>query len=252
MPSNMAEISVIIPALNEAENLSLLLPAISSVLAGMGLLSEVIVVDGGSHDGTRDTAVHCGARVITQSEPGYGGALLAGFQIASAPFVVTMDGDLSHCPVFLRDFWQHRYKADLIIASRYVQGGSAEMSKFRLVLSRILNCAYGWLLALPIRDLSSGFRLYHRTALSGLVVRARDFDIQEEILVKTYVKGRRIYEIPFGYKPRGSGNSHIRLLRFGWSFLKTLKRMSDLRFAEKSSDQGAVLATWSAVKSSST
>ena len=241
MPTKRADIAVIIPALNECENLNLLLPALKRVLGGLDLVAEVIVIDGGSGDFTREVAAHWGARVITQREPGYGGALIAGFKAATTPFVVTMDADLTHSPVFLRDFWQHRDRAEVIIASRYVHGGTAEMSKFRLMLSRILNYSYSRILALPIHDLSSGFRLYHRTALSELVLQARDFDIQEEILVRAYVKGRRVYEIPFGYKPRGSGNSHIRLLKFGWSFLKTLKRMRDLRFSEKWSDQKVAL-----------
>jgi glycosyltransferase involved in cell wall biosynthesis len=119
------------------------------------------VVDGGSHDGTQTAALTAGARVITQTERGYGGALIAGFKAAVQTVVVTMDADLSHAPDFLADLWRHRNKAEVIIASRYTKGGTADISRFRLVMSRILNYVYSRRLALPIHDLSSGYRLYH-------------------------------------------------------------------------------------------
>jgi len=64
---------------------------------------EIVVADGGSRDGTREAAERRGARVVLQRERGYGGALLAGFAATAAPYIVTMDADLSHRPVFLVD-----------------------------------------------------------------------------------------------------------------------------------------------------
>jgi dolichol-phosphate mannosyltransferase len=223
------DITIVIPALNERENLELLLPSVSAVINGLGLLAEIVVVDGGSADGSRTAAEQLGARVITQQERGYGGALLAGFAAARAPFVVTMDADLSHQPVFLEDFWRQRNEADLLIASRYVSGGSAEMGAVRRVLSLVLNQTYRRVLALPLRDVSSGFRMYHRDVLTTLDLQARDFDVLEEILVKVYLRGGRISEVPFHYQARESGKSHAKLLKFGWAFSKTLLRMRRLR-----------------------
>ncbi len=101
----LPDISVVIPAWNERENLEILLPLLRAVIDELGLSSEIIVADGGSVDGSREFARQSGAEVVTQSERGYGGALLAGFAAARAPYVVTMDADLSHPPVFLKDFW---------------------------------------------------------------------------------------------------------------------------------------------------
>ena len=195
------DIAVVVPALNERENLELLLPSLWDVTQRLGLAAEIIVVDGGSADGSRLAAEQLGARVITQQERGYGGALLAGFAAARAPFVVTMDADLSHQPVFLEDFWRLRSHADLLIASRYVAGGSAEMGAVRRVLSLVLNRTYSRVLALPLRDVSSGFRMYHQDVLATLDLQARDFDALEEILVKVYVRGGRVREVPFHYHP---------------------------------------------------
>src|SRR5207244_3556061 len=73
------ELAVIIPALSERENLELLLPALSKIIGRLGANTEIVVVDGGSQDGTPEAAEHWGARVVFQKERGYGGALLAGF-----------------------------------------------------------------------------------------------------------------------------------------------------------------------------
>jgi dolichol-phosphate mannosyltransferase len=222
-------LTIIIPALNEQENLRLLLPQIHDVLNDLAIQFEVIVVDGGSHDETQQVAAAAGARIVEQTERGYGGALIAGFAIAKAPYVATMDADLSHPPVFLKDFWAHRHEADLLVASRYVKGGRADMGGGRRVLSYILNRTYAGVLRLNLRDVSSGFRMYQRSALENLNLRARDFDALEEILVKVYVNGGRVKEVPFHYQARNSGKSHAKLVRFGWAFSKTLLRMWSLR-----------------------
>lgn len=224
------DFSIVIPALNERENLELLLPLIKDVITELQLKAEIIVVDGGSHDDSQLVAQALGARVITQNELGYGGALLAGFAAANAPYLVTMDADLSHPPKFLKDFWEQRREAELLVASRYIAGGQADMGIGRRLLSTILNRTYAVLLGIKVRDLSSGFRFYQRPVVAQLDLQARDFDVLEEILVKIYVNGGRIREVPFHYQVRNSGRSHAKLLKFGWAYLKTLLRMCSLRY----------------------
>ncbi len=228
---SIPDVSIVIPALNEQENLELLLPLIHQAIDHLQLSSEVIVVDGGSRDDSKAVAERLGARVVIQQERGYGGALLAGFAAASAPYVITMDADLSHPPEFLKDFWQLRGQADLLIASRYVPGGQADMGAGRRVLSHILNRTYALVLGLKLRDISSGFRMYDRNVLLTLDLKARDFDALEEILVKIYVDGGRVREVPFHYQARNAGETHAKLIKFGWAFTKTLARMFRLRYS---------------------
>jgi len=225
-----ASLGVVIPAWNERENLDLLLPELTAITRRLGIAADLIVVDGGSTDGTAETAARHGARVVRQQERGYGGALIAGFDACHAPFLVTMDADLSHPALFVEELWNRRNEADVLIASRYVFGGRAEMTLTRRILSHILNGTFGLLLALPFRDLSSGFRLYKRDVVAALDLRSRDFDVQEEILIKVFVNKYVIREVPFHYQPRGTGRSHARLLKFGWAYLRTLVRMMKLRF----------------------
>src|SRR5947209_19359942 len=124
------DLAVVIPAWNERENIELLLPALKGMIADLGLTAEIIVADGGSRDGTAEAAQRRGARVVVQKEPGYGSALLAGFAATSAPYIVTMDADLSHRPVFLDEFWRQRDQWEGLIASGCVPGGTAVMRRF--------------------------------------------------------------------------------------------------------------------------
>lgn len=226
-------LTVVIPATDERENVELLIPALWDVLNSIAVNAEIILVDGGSRDGTPEVAASRGVRVVKPTERGYGGALLAGFAAAQAPFVLTMDADLSHRPSFIAELWRSRSKAHMLIASRYVPGGAAEMPWFRRLLSRILNVTFARVLSLPYKDLSSGFRIYRVDAVRQLPLRARDFDVLEEILLRVYAEGWSIGEIPFRYRSRGSKKSHV---KFVIAYLKTLGRMWRLRNSIHSAD----------------
>ena len=205
------DLTVLIPVLNERDNLATLLPRLAVVLRQLDCESEVLVVDGGSTDGTADLARSLGARVLIQRSPGYGGALREGFDEAKGRFIVTTDADLSHDPDFIAKLWRARDQADIVIASRYVKAGVAYMPLHRKVLSEVLNRFFAIGLGLPIRDLSSGFRLYRATVLDHLEAKGQNFDILQEILVMAYAAGWRVTEIPFTYYPRDRGSSHARI-----------------------------------------
>ncbi len=223
------QLSIVIPALNEAGNIGELVERCRAILGKIDLVAEIIVVDGGSNDATRDEAEKAGAKVAIQEDPGYGGALRMGFSLASAPFLLTMDSDLSHEPEVIAQLWASRETADVVIASRYVEGGRADMSAFRALLSRILNFIFTRALAISVKDISSGFRLYRREALNEIKFEARDFDVLEEILIRLLNKGYRVAEIPFHYRIRKTGQSHAKLFKFGVAYCKTLFKMIRLR-----------------------
>ena len=224
------QISVVIPALNEGSNLRHLLPRLQQVVSTLAPQRyEIIIVDGGSTDDTVEVAMSLGARVIPQDEPGYGGALKAGFQSAQGEYIFTLDADLSHDPDFIERMWKAGREAEVIVASRYVPQGAATMPLPRKVLSLILNKFFTKGLSLPLHDISSGFRLYRASAIKGMSLESLDFDVLEEILIRCYAQGYRIKETPFQYLPRQEGYSHISLLRFGVAYLRTFHRMWTLR-----------------------
>lgn len=230
------ELSVLLPVLNERDNVVELLPRLGRILSGLGCTYEVLVVDGGSRDGTADAARGLGARVMVQQEPGYGGALREGFAAVTGAYVLTLDADLSHDPNFIVKLWRARTTADVVIASRYVRGGVAYMPLHRALLSRTLNRFFAYGLSLPLRDLSSGFRLYRARALAGLDLTGRNFEILEEVLVKAYVAGWRVVEIPFTYYPRDRGSSHARVFRFGLDLLHAFARLWGRRYSADAAD----------------
>jgi dolichol-phosphate mannosyltransferase len=236
---SLYQLSVVIPAMNEASNLDLLLPALHQELRSLEIPHELLVVDGGSSDGTAAVADRHDAILVRQTLPGYGGALRAGFEHAVGEYVLTLDADGSHDPSFLRQMWSARSGAEVIIASRYVTGGSAEMPRSRRVLSRILNSVYRRGLSLPYADLSSGYRLYKRQAVESLSLRGTDFDILEEILIRIMAAGYTVREVPFHYRARITGESHARLAKFAVSYLKTFGSMWKLRNSIASADYDA-------------
>jgi dolichol-phosphate mannosyltransferase len=230
------DMSVLIPALNEGPNLAILLPWLKRILEELELSYEVIVVTTESDQGTGEAAVAAGARVLYQVSRGYGGALIDGVRASRGEYILTLDADLSHRPDFVREMWNARNAAEITIASRYVPGGSATMPKYRLYLSRVLNVVFRRGLSMPIRDLSSGFRLYRRSVFAPDTLKGRDFDLLEEILVKAFCEGWRVQEIPFDYMPREHGSSSARLTRLGKAYLRSYWGLWKLRNSIEAAD----------------
>jgi SAM-dependent methyltransferase len=233
------DLSVIVPAHDEGPNLQLLLPQLRTILDGLGIETEVLVVVREADAGTR-LAVGSGlGTIVQQLEPGYGGALRTGFSRARGRYVLTMDADLSHPPTFVADLWSRRDEAEVLVASRYVRGGNARMPLVRALLSRVLNRFFARGLGVPLRDLSSGFRLYRTSVLDMQAVAARDFDVLPEIVVRAYTEGWRVKEIPFHYEPRVHGSSNARIIPFGLAYARTFRRLWSLRNSVLSADYEA-------------
>ena len=232
----MIDLSVVLPVRNEQENLALLLPKLHSVLSNIGINYEIIVVDGNSRDDSLSAARQHGAIAFTQKEPGYGPALNEGFRAAQGAYILTLDADLSHEPDFIHKLWFNRKRADLIIASRYCTGGIAFAPWSRRFLSRTLNLFFKWGLALPVKDLSSGFRLYRADIVRNVGFNSKSFEVLEEILIRAYADGWRVLEIPFTYFPRQHGRSNAQVFRFGLRLLRTFIKMWSLRNSVESAD----------------
>ena len=230
------DLSVIIPAHNEGPNLRILLPQLRTLLDGLGIESEVLVVVRDVEEETREAVGDGLGTIVQQREPGYGGALRTGFSRAAGRYVLTMDADLSHPPTFVADLWRRRDEAEVLIASRYVEGGGARMPLVRALLSRVLNRFFALGLGVPLRDLSSGFRLYRTSALDMRAVTARDFDVLPEIVVRAYTEGWRVREIPFRYEPRVHGSSNARIIPFGLAYARTFRTLWSLRNSVDSAD----------------
>lgn len=229
------DLSVVIPVWSGDHNLGRLLPQLSRALKTLPATAEILVVLPPG-DPIEQMVAGAGARVVPVREAGYGSALNAGLGASRGRWVVTMDADYSHHPEFVRTLWLNRDAADLLIASRYVAGAYAEMPLTRRIASRTLNSIYRTALALPYRDLSSGFRMYRRTVLDDLgPVRATGLDALQELVARAFAQGWRIQEVPL-YYPQSKRWAGGRFAELGAGYLKTFGRMFSLRNSVKAAD----------------
>lgn len=230
------ELSILILTYNETDNLKVLIPGIRKVVEQLSVEYEILIMDGKSSDQTVEVARSLGCRVCIQKESGYGNAFREAFREARGEYVINIDADCSHDPRFMINLWQKRKGNQMVIASRYIKGGEAHMSIMRNVLSIILNRVYAFVLSLPYKDLSSGFRLYETSYVKNLVndMTAKDFDVLLEILIRFCCEGYNIAETPFSYQPRSSGNSSAKIMKFGISYIKTLYKSWRLRTSASS------------------
>ena len=211
---------VVLPTYNEAENLPVIAPAILSALPGATLL----VVDDGSPDGTGDLADALAAadpRVRVRHRPakaGLGRAYLDGFRVAlaaGAETVVQMDADFSHDPAVLPDLVAPIVggAADLVIGSRYVKGGGVvDWGIGRKVVSRGGSMFARIVLALPVHDLTGGFKAWRGATLASIPfsgVHAGGYVFQIEMTWRAKLAGARIREIPITFQDRRVGSSKM-------------------------------------------
>ncbi|MCC7007872.1 MAG: polyprenol monophosphomannose synthase [Acidobacteria bacterium] len=211
--TSLPDLSLVVPTYNEHDRLEELTTALFDVTSRAGIALELVVVDDNSPDGTGELADRLAAtrrmRVVHRAgKLGLGSAVVAGFQAASAATLGVMDADFSHPPALvprmLAAFRQSQ--ADVLVASRYIPGGSTPNWPFkRRVLSR-----FGCLLARPlspIRDAASGFFLIRADIAKQITIKAGGFKICLELIVRGKV--RRLVEIPYRFDDRELGESKM-------------------------------------------
>ncbi len=229
LKADTVDLSVVIASLNEAHNLYRLLPQLREALDAMGIRWEILIIDAASQDGTQKVVEQARATYVCETRRGYGAAIVRGITEARGAYVQTMDADMSHPAEFIRGLWENRNSADIVIASRYVPGGHADQPWVRYQLSRLLNWFFGKGLSIPVKDMSSGFRLYRKSIFEGMDLTFTNFVILIEILLLSFARGLRIREIPFHYQPRISGSSKARIIKFGKDYLRLFYRIWRMR-----------------------
>ncbi len=125
--------------------------------------------------------------------------------------------------------WREQF--DVVVASRYTEGGHTENSPLLILMSRMLNWTYAFFLNINCRDVSNSYKLYRGDELRALDLKCENFDIVEEILIRLARKKKelRIKELPFTFKQRMFGKSKRNLFAFMFSYAFTLVRLLRLR-----------------------
>jgi dolichol-phosphate mannosyltransferase len=229
----MADLSMVVPTYNERDRIAELVAAVFAACEEHEVSLEMVIVDDNSPDGTGEVADQLAqtrrVKVVHRTgKLGLGTAVVAGFEVASAPILGVMDADFSHppslVPRLLRTF--HATNADVVVGSRYIAGGSTPdwplkrrlLSRFACLLARPLS---------PIRDPASGFFLIRRDVAYGVPIKAGGFKILLELLVRAWPQ--RLVEVPYRFDDRELGESKMSM-REATGYLVQLRDLYQLRW----------------------
>jgi hypothetical protein len=216
-------VSVVIPCLNEAENIEECVTRARQAIDQHGLDGEVVVADNNSEDGSAELARNAGARVVVEPRRGYGSAYLAGFGAARGKHIVMADADLTY------DFDEiHRFVekledgADLVMGDRMdnIQPGAMPWLH-RYVGNPILSGILNFFFRTGVRDAHCGMRAVRRSALPRLDLRTTGMEFASEMVIRAAKEDLRIEQFPIEYHPRG-GESKLSSFRDGWRHLRFL------------------------------
>jgi glycosyltransferase involved in cell wall biosynthesis len=213
-------VSVVIPALNEAENLPHVFPRLPDGL------HEVIIVDGHSTDGTVEVArrLRPDVRIVKQDGKGKGNALAAGFAAATGDIFVTLDADGStdaaEIPRFVSALCNG---ADFVKGSRFAQGGaSSDITFTRRLGNRGLNALVNALYGTSYTDLCYGYNAFWARCLPYMRVDCDGFEVETLINVRIAKGGLVIHEVPSYERDRIHGRSNLHAVRDGSRVLRTI------------------------------
>jgi dolichol-phosphate mannosyltransferase len=213
---------LVLPTYNEADNVEPMVRAALEHLSASGVKHTVLIVDDGSPDGTGQIA----ERLARELEPvqvlhrdrklGLGRAYLAGFEMAlggGADLVLEMDSDFSHDPADLPRLIAAADDADVVLGSRYVEGGGVtDWGPVRRALSRGGSWYARVVLGIPVRDLTGGFKCFRRDVLETLdldAIQTDGYGFQIEMTYRALQAGFTVKEVPILFHERRVGRSKM-------------------------------------------
>lgn len=219
MGASQSEVWLVLPTYDEAENIE---PIVAAARRELPARSRILVVDDGSPDGTGEIA----DRLATESDDlevlhrevkqGLGPAYVAGFRHAlahGARSVLQMDADFSHDPADIPRLLAAAANADMVIGSRYVAGGGvADWGPLRRAISRGGSAYARTVLGVRVRDLTSGFKVIHRSVLEAIdlgSIASLGYAFQVETTYRAIRAGFQVVEVPITFRDRRVGESKM-------------------------------------------
>jgi glycosyltransferase involved in cell wall biosynthesis len=216
-------VSVVIPCLNEAENIEVCVTAALGALKDGAIDGEVLVVDNASEDDSAALAAAAGARVVSEPRRGYGSAYLAGFAAARGQYIVMADADLTYdfneIPHFVSEL---NDGAELVMGDRMdnIQPGAMPWLH-RYVGNPLLSGLLNFFFRTGVKDAHCGMRALRRDVLPRLDLRTTGMEFASEMVIRASKEHLKIAEFPIEYHPRG-GESKLSSFRDGWRHLRFL------------------------------
>jgi len=224
----MMDLSIVIPAYNESENILTLLNDLEKLVEHAPCRIQVLVVDDGSQDGTWEIVNREMSRrswlvaLRNSTNQGMGSALKLGTVKAKYLFLAWIMADRTDR---LEDIWSMYDKlvngADLVVASRAIQGGSyGDLVSLKAWGSRLFSSLARWVLNLPVHDSTNAFRVFRRSLFEELHLERDDFAISPEMVFKAVAGGKRVEEVPTVYFFRMHGMSNFSILHMSLVYLR--------------------------------
>lgn len=217
------EVCVLIPALDEAET-------IDDVVSGFQEqgFDNILVVDGGSTDGTREIAAEHGARVQRQSDTGKGQAVREALEWIDAPYVLMLDGDGTYLPDDAFTMLQPLDDgAEHVIGNRFAGMEPGAMTPLNRIGNRLINRVFVFAHGRDLRDVLSGYRAFSSASVERLHLTADGFGIETELAVECMKHGVPTVVVPIRYRPRPEPiDPKLRPLQDGGVIAVTLYRLA--------------------------
>jgi glycosyltransferase involved in cell wall biosynthesis len=216
-------VSVVIPCLNEEENIVACVTAAREALEANGLRGEVIVADNASEDRSAELAAGAGATVVHEPRRGYGSAYLAGLSAARGRYIVMADADMTYdwreIPRFVAELEDG---AQMVIGDRMdnIQPGAMPWLH-RYVGNPVLTGVLNLFFRTGIKDAHCGMRALRRDVLPVLDLRTTGMEFASEMVIRAAKEKLDIRQFPIEYHPRG-GESKLSSFRDGWRHLRFL------------------------------
>src|SRR4030042_1989846 len=199
------KLSVIIPVYNEVKTINEIIRRVKAA----GLVDEILVVDDGSTDGSRDILTNLSDResvkvIYHESNQGKGKAVRTGFQNASGDLLLIQDADLEYdpreYPVLLRPIQEGI--ADVVYGSRFLGAGRRPVLFWNMVANKILTLVTNILYNNILTDMETGYKLFRTQIVQNMTLHARGFEFEPEFTAKILKRKVRIYEIQITFNPR--------------------------------------------------
>ena len=226
-PPKIRKLSVIVPVYNERNTVVEVLRRMRAVELPDGIEREIIVIDDGSNDGTRDVLRQLGDSTVRillhEGNRGKGASVRTGLALATGDYVLIQDADLEYDP----DDWPRliapviRGRARVVYGSRFT-GERRNMLLLHWIGNRMLSLVTNVLFNSTLSDMETCYKLVDRTLLNDLALRSDHFDIEPEITAKILKRGIRIYEVPISYMGRELDEGKKITWRDGFAALWTL------------------------------
>jgi len=217
-------VSVIIPAYNEEKTIGNIIGETTQIMDALGLPYEIIVVDDGSTDRTKEIASTYKVAVLSNGKNrGKGYTLRKGFQHAQGNLIVTIDADGSHNPKEIPDLIEPLFNgSDITTGSRFLGQGKKYTSKLHTVGNHLINVTIMVLTKRKITDSQTGLRAFKKEFLEKICLESRGYEIETEITVKGLKNGFTLQEIPISCERRKYSVSKLKVLSDGITIFKTI------------------------------